>query len=166
LQAAERLFTEHGFAAVTMQSIASAAGVSLATLSLYFPRKPAVVAAIAEAVTASPQLSVEHVEQKPDAVSLLRVGASIIRQLNDRSWAIADILRSAQGADESLSLEWKLCVNATFTRSSGRQRRWKPMTRCEMAWERTRLLTSSMLLRAPKCTGGSSTTAAGTPTNT
>ena len=106
LDAAERLFAEHGFAGVNMQRIAREAGVSLATVYLYFPGKAAMVSAMADAITASPDLSVEQVEQEAVPVQQLRVGARIIRRLNERSWIVADALRSAQGADEGLAEAW------------------------------------------------------------
>jgi AcrR family transcriptional regulator len=106
LAAAEQLFAERGFAAVTMEGIARQAGVSVATVYLYFPGKAAVVAAMADALTASPDLSVEQVEREPDPIRRLQIGAHIIRQLNERSWLVADILRSAQGKDETLAEVW------------------------------------------------------------
>lgn len=108
LDAAERLFAEHGFAGVNMQRIASEAGVSLATVYLYFPGKAAMVSAMADAITASPDLSVEQVEQEAVPIQQLRVGAGIIRRLNERSWIVADALRSAHGADEGLAEAWLL----------------------------------------------------------
>jgi AcrR family transcriptional regulator len=108
LAAAEQLFAENGFAAVTMQRVASEADVSLATVYLYFPGKAAMVAAMAGAIVASPDLSVEQVEQETDPVAQLRLGSNIMRRLNDRSWLVADILRSAHGMDETLARAWDL----------------------------------------------------------
>ena len=106
LAAAERLFADRGYAAVTMSQIARHAGVSVATVYLYFPGKAAVVAAMADALTASPDLSVEQVEREADPIRQLEIGVHIIRQLNERSWLVADILRSAQGMDETLAQVW------------------------------------------------------------
>jgi hypothetical protein len=66
------------------------------------------VAALAEEVAASADLSVEQVEHETDPVQQLRVGSHIIRRLNERSWLVTDILRSAQGTDLSLSEIWQL----------------------------------------------------------
>jgi len=104
--AAGELFAERGFAAVTMEGIARGAGVALATVYLYFPGKAAIVAAMAEEITAATDLSVEHVERESDPVRQLRIGAGIIRRLNERSWLVADILRSAHGGDEGLASIW------------------------------------------------------------
>jgi AcrR family transcriptional regulator len=103
LSAAESLFAEHGFATVTMGAIAKRAGVSPANLYLYFPGKVALVAALAEEIVAAPDLSVEHVERETDPVHQLRVAAANIRQLNERSWLVAEVLRSAQGSGQGLT---------------------------------------------------------------
>jgi AcrR family transcriptional regulator len=106
LAAAEALFAERGLAAVTMGAIAGRARVSPATVYLYFPGKMAVVAALASEIAEAPDLSVEHVEREADPVRQLRVGAAIIRRLNERSWLVADILRSAQSGEEGLAETW------------------------------------------------------------
>lgn len=106
LLAAETLFTERGYAATTMGAIAQAAGVSPATVYLHFPSKAAVVAGLASAITAAADLSVEHVEEEPDAETQLRIGAAIIRRLNERSWLVAEVLRGAQGGEQELAELW------------------------------------------------------------
>jgi AcrR family transcriptional regulator len=108
LASAEELFTKNGFPAVTMKAIAHQAAISLATVYLYFPGKAALVAALAEEVAASADLSVEQVEDETDPVQQLRIGSHIIRRLNERSWLVTDILRSAQGTDPGLSEIWRL----------------------------------------------------------
>lgn len=107
LGAAEELFANKGFAAVTMPAIARQARVSPATVYLYFPGKAALVAALAEDVAASPDLSVEHVELEHDPIQQLRTAAHLMRLLNERSWVVADILRNAQATDKGLSQTWR-----------------------------------------------------------
>lgn len=106
LAAVEELFAERGYAGVTISQVAGRAGVSVASVYLYFPGKAAMVAAMADALTASPELSVEQVEREANPVRQLQIGTHIIRQLNERSWLVADILRSAQGKDETLAEVW------------------------------------------------------------
>ncbi len=108
LEAAGSLFAEHGFLAITMEQIARQAGVSIATVYLYFPGKAAIVSAMAEAIAASPELSVEQVEREPNPIEQMRIGAHIMRLLNERSWLVADILRSARGTDPHLADVWAL----------------------------------------------------------
>jgi AcrR family transcriptional regulator len=93
LASAERLFAAQGYAAVTMEAIAREAEVSPASLYLHFPGRAAIVG---------------QVTRDADPVELLRVGARIMRQLNERSWLIADILRSQQGNDSDIARLWAL----------------------------------------------------------
>ena len=106
LGAAEQLFAELGFAAVAMPRIAEHAGVSLATVYLYFPGKSAMVGALADELAAMPDLSVEQVEREADPVRQLQRGVGLIRRFNERAWLLADILRGAHGTDERLSDVW------------------------------------------------------------
>jgi len=106
LATAEQLFADHGFAAVTMPRVAEHAGVSLATVYLYFSGKAAIVGAMADELVAAPDLSVERVEREPDPIRQLRRGAAIMRRFNERSWLLADILRGAHGTDERLAQVW------------------------------------------------------------
>jgi AcrR family transcriptional regulator len=108
LEAAAKLFAERGFAGVTMRGIAHDAAVSLATVYLYFPGKPALVAGLVDEVVSSGDLSVERVEAEAAPVEQLRTAAHIIRMLNERSWLVVSILRSAHGIDDELSDAWRL----------------------------------------------------------
>ncbi|HEX9069012.1 MAG TPA: helix-turn-helix domain-containing protein [Ktedonobacterales bacterium] len=106
--AAARLFAERGFSTVTMEMIASEAGISLATVYLHFSGRAAVVGALAEEIVTAPELSVEWVVQEADPVEQVRIGAHAMRQLNERAWLITDILRSQQGNDPELERLWLL----------------------------------------------------------
>lgn len=108
LAEAAALFAGQGFSAVTMQAIARQAGVSLATVYLYFPGKAAIVETLAEEIVAAPDLSVEHLERETDPIEQVRLGAAIIRLLNERSWLVTDILRSARGTDDRLAHVWAI----------------------------------------------------------
>lgn len=107
LTAAARLFEEMGYAATTMEAIARAAGVSVATVYLNFSGRAAIVEALAEEIVAAPELSVEQVLAEPDPAEQLRRGAAIICRLNERSWLVTDILRGAHGGDETLERLWR-----------------------------------------------------------
>jgi AcrR family transcriptional regulator len=101
------LFKKRGYGAATMQGVADSAGVSLPTVYLYFRSKPDLVRSLADLVTSSADLSVEHVLAEPDPRRQLQIGAGILRTLHERSEVVADILRTASGADPKLSREWK-----------------------------------------------------------
>lgn len=110
LRAAEALFEQEGYAAVTMKDIARAAGIAPATVYLHFAGKASIVEALARAVTDDPDLSVERVEGEPSVEEQLRLGASILRRVNERSWLVAEILRAQAGTDadlQALRTEWQ-----------------------------------------------------------
>lgn len=106
LSVAERLFATRGYPAVSMAAIAQQAEVSVANLYLHFPGKAALVRAMADAIATSPDLSVEQVERRMPPIEQLRLGAHIMRSLNERAWLIADILRAARGTDDALGEIW------------------------------------------------------------
>jgi AcrR family transcriptional regulator len=91
---------------VSLSRIAERAGVSQATVYLYFQGKSAMVGALADELSATPDISVELVEREADPVRQLRLGAGIMRRLNERAWLLADILRGAHGTDERLAQVW------------------------------------------------------------
>ena len=108
LASAERLFAEQGYATVTMEAIAREAEISLATLYLHFPGRVAVIGALAEEIVAAPELSVEQVIRAATPIEQMRVAARGMRQLNERSWLITDILRSQRGNDPEMARLWTL----------------------------------------------------------
>ena len=110
LRAAEGLFAAQGYAAVTMREIASAAGVAPATVYLHYAGKGAIVRALANAITGASDLSVERVEGADSVDGQLRTAVAILRQLNERAWVVAGILRTHSAGDPeliALALEWQ-----------------------------------------------------------
>ncbi|HEV2235636.1 MAG TPA: helix-turn-helix domain-containing protein [Ktedonobacterales bacterium] len=108
LASAARLFAERGYTATTMEAIARAARISVAALYLHFPGRAAMVGALASEIVAAPELNVEQVERGLDPAEQLRVAAHTMRQLNERAWLIADILRGQAGNDPELARLWAL----------------------------------------------------------
>ncbi|HSP09590.1 MAG TPA: helix-turn-helix domain-containing protein [Candidatus Dormibacteraeota bacterium] len=106
LQAAEAVFRARGYGAATMQAVADSAGVSLPTVYLHFRSKPDLLRSLADLVTSSVVLSVEHVLAETDPKRQLEIGAGILRTLHERSEVVADVLRSASAADRKVSREW------------------------------------------------------------
>lgn len=110
LRVAEQLFASDGYASATMKDIADAAGIAPATVYLHFAGKGSIVQALARAITDDPNLSVEQVEREASVQEQLRLGVSILRRLNERSWVVAEILRMHSGADPELQVlraEWQ-----------------------------------------------------------
>ena len=89
LKAAEAMFKARGYSAATMQGVADSAGVSLPTVYLYFRSKPDLVRSLADLVTSSADLSVEHVLAETDPKRQLEIGAGILRALHERSEVVA-----------------------------------------------------------------------------
>jgi len=100
-----------GYGAATMQSVADLAGVSLPTVYLYFGSKPALVRSLADLVIGSADLSVGRVLGEGHPGRQFRIGAGILRRLHQRSELVADILRTAAGADPELGAEWRRWQN-------------------------------------------------------
>lgn len=107
LDVAGELFARDGYAAVSMAEIARQAEVSVASLYVHFPGKAAVVQGMVDDITAAPDLSVERFEREPDPVEKLRLGAGIMRALNERSWVVVDVLRTARAVDEEIGALWR-----------------------------------------------------------
>jgi AcrR family transcriptional regulator len=107
LQGAEAVFREGGYAAATMPAVARQAGVSIATVYLYFPSKPALVRGLAELVTSADDLNVMQVLREVDPLRQLLLGATILRKLHERSDVVADVLRVAAGTDGEVLDEWR-----------------------------------------------------------
>jgi AcrR family transcriptional regulator len=107
LAAAGRLFAERGFSRTTMESIAAAAEVGVATVYVNFPTKVAIVEAILAQVTNDPDLDVKLVREESDLDRALQRGAGNIRRLHERSAALTDLLRSSRGDDPVLGALWR-----------------------------------------------------------
>ena len=110
VRVAAALFERDGYAGVTMKDIARAAGIAPATVYLHFASKAKIVEALAMDVTGAPELSVEQVEGESAPARQLRLGASILRRLNERSWLVVEIFRAHAGADAELKAlgdEWQ-----------------------------------------------------------
>ncbi|HLZ25671.1 MAG TPA: TetR family transcriptional regulator [Ktedonobacterales bacterium] len=107
MAAAGRLFAERGFARTTMESIAAAAEIGVATVYVNFATKAAIVEALVVQVTSDPQLDVNSVLEEGDLDVALRRAAANIRQLHERSAWLTDLLRSSRGDDPVLEVLWR-----------------------------------------------------------
>lgn len=95
LAGAARLFEKQGYAATTIDEIASAAGVGVATVYKYFTSKQGIVIALLEpdlrSMLARAQRVVEHPHSDP-ATSMVAL-LSAYRNLGGRNWASRELLR-------------------------------------------------------------------------
>jgi len=107
MAAAGRLFAERGFGRTTMESIAAAAEIGVATVYVNFATKAAIVEALVAQVTSDPRLDVNFVLDEMDLDRALRRGAANIRRLHEASAALTDLLRSSRADDPGLEVLWR-----------------------------------------------------------
>lgn len=103
IEAVERLFTEHGYPATTIDAIAEAADTPLPTLYRLFGSKRALLAAVLntsfggddQPVAFGDRPAVRAALAEPDPATMVNAVARIARELMDRSSAIQHVLATA-----------------------------------------------------------------------
>ena len=114
LEAAERLFTQQGYAATTIGAIAAEAGVALKTVHVVFGTKSGVLRALwhlrlrgddAEAPVGEREWFREVVDE-PDPERQLRLTARNARAVKERAGALFGVIRSAASADADIAELW------------------------------------------------------------
>ena len=113
LQAAQRLFEQHGYAATTMASIAAEAGVALKTVYLAFETKSGVVRALWDVLLRGPRDSpvaaqpwYREVIEERDPERRLRLNARNSRVVKTRIGALLRLIRSAAPLDADIEALW------------------------------------------------------------
>jgi AcrR family transcriptional regulator len=107
IEAAKRLFTEHGYPATTIEAIAEAADVPLPTLYRLFGSKRALLAAVLDTsfggddqpIAFGDRPAARAAQAEPDLVKMVDAFARIARELMDRSSAIQHVLATAAQVD-------------------------------------------------------------------
>jgi len=107
IQAAERLFTEHGYPATTIEAIAEAADTPLPTLYRLFGSKRALLAAVLDTafggddqpITFAERPEVRAARTEPDPAKMVDAFARIVAELMRRSSAIVHVLATAAQVD-------------------------------------------------------------------
>jgi TetR/AcrR family transcriptional regulator, regulator of autoinduction and epiphytic fitness len=116
LDAAQELFERQGYAATTMESISSEAGVALKTVYLAFVTKSGLLRALwdvllkgdeSEAPVAERPWYREVVEE-PDPERRLRLNARNSRVVKVRIAAVLEVIRDAASADPDIAALWRL----------------------------------------------------------
>jgi AcrR family transcriptional regulator len=112
-EAAAALFTEHGYAATTLQAIADAAGVHVQTIYQAFGTKVGVLAETAAMLVAGPDEEsstppaerqwVRELFAEPDAARQLAMYASHMRTVSERYLGLLDILRTTAAVDPEVA---------------------------------------------------------------
>lgn len=107
IEAAKRLFTEHGYPAVTIEQVAEAADTPLPTLYRLFGSKRALLAAVLDTSFGGDDQSIGFADRpavraalaEPDPAEMVNAFARIVRELMDRSSAIQHVLATAAQVD-------------------------------------------------------------------
>ena len=107
VEAAKRLFTEHGYPATTIEAIAEAAEVPLPTVYRLFGSKRALLTAVLDTsfggddqpIAFADRPAVRAARAEPDPVKMVDAFARIVRELMDRSSAIQHVLATAAQVD-------------------------------------------------------------------
>lgn len=111
LEAAERLFLEHGYHQTTTAAIGREAGVSEASVFATFGSKASLLASVVRArVTQSAGTTplVDRPEwqrftEEPDPRAAVERFAAFVRRAHDRTWRLLAIVRSAAESDDELA---------------------------------------------------------------
>jgi len=114
LEAARRLFLEHGYAGTTMPMIAKAAGIALDTVYASVGKKPALFRLLVEtaisggeaAAPAEDRDYVQAIRAEPDAERKLRIYAAALSAIQPRLAPIFAVLQAAAPQDPDLASLW------------------------------------------------------------
>jgi AcrR family transcriptional regulator len=109
LQAARKLFAEHGYQATTLQAIAQEAAVAIPTLYAVFGSKAAILSALVKSAGADDDIRAlaGSAFAEPDPRRQLRLAAQVIRAIHERDADIMDLLWQAGGGDPDLAAAWR-----------------------------------------------------------
>jgi AcrR family transcriptional regulator len=114
VQAAHRLFLEHGFAATTMPAIAAAAGVSVQTVYKAFGSKPRLAKAVFdvamagddEPITMLERPSLGRVRDEPDPRRKFRLYGEFLAEVAPRHVPVQLVIRDAASTDPQARTVW------------------------------------------------------------
>ncbi|MGH2841144.1 MAG: TetR/AcrR family transcriptional regulator [Solirubrobacteraceae bacterium] len=115
LDAAKRLFDDHGYSATTMAAIAAEAGVALKTVYLAFASKSGVLRALWNRLLRGDDEDVPvgvrqwylEVLEEPDPERQLRLNARNARAVKERVGGLLEIIRSASSVDPDIGALWE-----------------------------------------------------------
>lgn len=114
LDAAQRLFEQHGYTATTMAAIAAEAGVSLKTVYVAFETKAGVLRGLWHRLLRGDEIDVpvgerswyREVMDDPDPEQQLRLNARTSRIVRQRTGMLLDVFRGAAPSDPEINELW------------------------------------------------------------
>jgi TetR/AcrR family transcriptional regulator, regulator of autoinduction and epiphytic fitness len=127
IEAAKRLFLEHGYPATTIEAIAEAAQVPLPSVYRLFGSKRALVSAVLDTsfggddqpVAFGDRPAVRAARDEPDPARMVTAFARIAREFMDRSSAIQHVLATAAQVDPEMA---ELLAETRRQRHTGQSR--------------------------------------------
>lgn len=123
IEHATTLFQREGYAATTIEQIASAAGVAVQTVYFHFGNKATVLKEVVDMLAAGddepvPMLDrpwVREVQETPDARRALALWLANSRLIFTRLAPVMKIVRDAAGSDPEMAAQWRTNVEQRFT---------------------------------------------------
>ena len=114
LEAAQRRFERHGYAATSMEAVATEAGVALKTVYVAFGTKSGLLRALwnhllrdgRDDTPAARQSRYRAVVEKPDPERQLRVAFHASRIVEERIGGVLDVIRGAAQVDPEVAALW------------------------------------------------------------
>ncbi len=109
VQAARKLFAQHGYQATTLQAIALEAQVAVPTLYAVFGSKAAILSALVRSAGADEDIRAlaRAAFAEPDPRRQLQLAAHVIRSIHERDADIVDLIWQAGGGDPDLAAVWR-----------------------------------------------------------
>jgi AcrR family transcriptional regulator len=116
LDAAQRLFERQGYAATTMEAIATEAGVALKTVYVVFTTKSGLLRALWDLLLKGDQDDAavaerpwyREVMEEPDPERQLRLNARNARMVKERIAGVLEVIRDAAPIDADTAALWEL----------------------------------------------------------
>ncbi len=114
LDAAQRLFERHGYAATTMAAIAQEAGVALKTVYVAFDTKGGLLRALWHLLLRGDEADVavqdrawyRQVLEEPDPAARIRLAARTSRVVKERAGALLQVIHAGAPVDEDVAALW------------------------------------------------------------
>ena len=115
LEAAQKLFEQHGYAATPMAAIAAEAGVALKTVYVVFETKSGVLRALWHLLLRGDEVDVPVGERdwyravldEPDPARQLRLNARNSRVVKERAGRLLDVIRGAAPTEPDINDLWE-----------------------------------------------------------
>ena len=174
LEAAQRLFEQHGYAGTTMAAVAAEAGVALKTVYLAFETKSGLLRAVWHLLLRGDEDDVpvgerrwyQDVIEEPDPERQLRLVAQNSRMIKERAGTLLGVIRNAASADPDIKALWSRIQSDFYDNQRSIVKALQAHDGLRPGLDVTAPLTSSGRSTTQTCGNCSSASAAGRPNST